>query len=106
MYFKGQNIAESENKFIQESSISKTKYDVFIDDNGVEYLFFKYRRYLPDGSLAYNYDKDFFITYDGDFCDVVSPYFEILEETIEPDGDLIQYAGIRLDILMKLDIHN
>lgn len=105
MYFSDKNVASDDSQFVEESPLSKTTYEVFIDENGVEYLFFKYRRYLPDGTLAHNYDKNFFVNYNGDFCDIVSPYYEVLKEITEEDGDLIQYAGIRLDILMQIEIN-
>ena len=39
------------------------------------------------------------------FYDIASPHFEILEEHIDDYGYLVKYAGIRLDILMNLEIN-
>ena len=105
LYFGKTDISQYENKFIPAYTAVKKEYEIHIDENDVEYLFFKYKRFLPDGTLEYNYAKDFFYSDSGNFYNTLSPYFEILEETLESDGDLIQYAGIRLDILIQLEIN-
>ena len=99
------DITKYDNKFIPSYKVTKNAYEVYIDENGAEYLFFKHKRYLSDGSLEYDYAEDFFASYNGDFYDIVSPYLEVLKEIIDIDGDLIQYSGIRLDILMQLEIN-
>ena len=106
MYFRSKNITSDDDKFIAQPNVNQTKYEVFIDENGVEYLFFEHEAYLEDGSLYYNYSKDLFYNYNSnDFYDIALPYFEILKEQTYENGTLIKYAGIRLDILLNLEIN-
>ena len=64
VYFKNENVIQDNNHYIQ-GSLSKKRYEVYIDTNGIPYLFFKHETYLvEDGSLHKNYSKDLFFEYE------------------------------------------
>ena len=87
-------------KYIHYPEFGGGVLDVYVDGNDVEYLYFYYGSYYEDGSEYENYAQKRF----GEHYEYLSQYFEILEEHIDDYGYLVKYAGIRLDILMNLEI--
>ena len=92
-------------KFFTGNSVIGFGFEVYIDENGVEYLFFEHESYFPDGSLSRNYSENLFYNYTGDLYEIASPHFEILKEYIDENGHLITYAGIKLDVLLQLEVN-
>ena len=94
---------EGDVKFLAQDNVYQ-KYEAYVDGDGVEYLFFKHRKFSPEGALTNDYSEQLFFSPEGDFYGKASPYFEILNEVTDEYGNLIQYAGIKLDILLGLEI--
>ena len=103
MYMGLNPALEGDVKFLAKNNVYQ-KYEAYVDGDGVEYLFFKHRKFSPEGTLTNDYSEQLFYSSEGDFYGKASPYFEILKEVTDENGNLIQYAGIKLDILLKLEI--
>ena len=71
--------------------------EVYVDPNGIEYLYFYYGSYYEDGTEYENYTEKSF----GEHYEYLSRYFEILDEYINDSSRILKSAGIKLDILTK-----
>ena len=103
MFCGFENIIEGDVKFLAQDNAYQ-KYEAYVDGDGVEYLFFKHRKFSSEGTLTNDYSEQLFFSSKGDLYGKASPYFKILKEVTDEYGNLIQYAGIKLDILLGLEI--
>ena len=74
-------------------------YNMYVDENGVEYLSFLHEYCSEDGSITKNYSKDLFLQY----YDILSIHFVIIDELDEfaPNG-VRKCAGIKIETLFEL----
>ncbi len=95
LYFGFNELNES--KFIIHLEHGGGTHEVYIDENGVEYLYFYYASYYEDGTEYENYTQTRF----GVHYEYLSQYFEILDEYVNDLGRTVKMAGIRMDYLAK-----
>ena len=82
-------------KYIKSILYLSVERDVYTNESGKEYLYFKHESYQPDGSIYQNYSQDEF----GEYYDILSSHFEVLEEK-SSNNKVVSYAGIDLDTLI------
>ena len=82
-------------KYIKSILYLSVERDVYTNESGKEYLYFKHESYQPDGSIYQNYSQDEFREY----YDILSSHFEVLEEK-SSNNKVVSYAGIDLDTLI------
>ena len=99
LYFEPQFVADvvGDEKYILYPEYGGGTLEVYVDEIGVEYLYFYYGSYYEDGTEYENYTQQRF----GDYYDYLSQYFEILDEYINDSGVRVKSAGIKLDLLTK-----
>ena len=85
----------SESEFILFPEYGGGAHEVYIDETGEEYLYFSYRACTTDGFEIKNIAIDIF----GEHYTSLLDRFEILNEVVNEDGYILQYAGIGLDDL-------
>ena len=71
--------------------------EVYVDENGVEYLYFGYRAINQEGAEYENAAKKLF----DEHYESLLQYFAVLNEIRNEDGLILQYAGIRIDLLTE-----
>ena len=86
-----------ESKFMPYVKYGAGTFEIFTNENNVDYLYFVYQRSNQDGTQCVNYAINTF----GYHYDALSQYFEILNEYIGNNDILIKDGGIRLDILVE-----
>ena len=83
--------------FVPYPEYSGSDFEVYVDENGAEYLYFNYRVYYEGGSEYENVAIDIW----DEHYEYLADHFEALNETMNEDGLILQYAGIKLDELTK-----
>ena len=71
--------------------------EIYVDENGVEYLYFYYGSYYEDGTEYENYTQQRF----GEHYEYLSQHFEMLDEYVNDSGRTVKSAGIKLDLLIN-----
>ena len=104
MWFGSNNAITTGKKFISEYSAETTRYEVYTDDNGVEYLKIQgdTRAYDTDGNLyvVEDYVRKELWPYEQEYYDILSPYFTYFshsEYEDKNDGTIFRYVYIEID---------
>ena len=84
--------------FIEHNNNDHYAVKVYINDEEKQYLYFIHESYYIDGVMYKNYSKELF----GNYYEMLSPHFEILEEKLVSEEIKITYAGLDIEVLMNL----
>ena len=95
LYYESSSITEDV-FFIPYPQYAGAAFEVYVDKNGVEYVYFAYRVCDESGIEYENFAKDSLCEH----YDCLAEHFEILNESVNEDGSIFQYAGIRLTTIM------
>ena len=83
----------AESEFIDNRYNRYRSFDVYIDDNSNTYLYFTQSTYANQ-----NCGENLF----GDYYNIFSPYFVVIEETVNESGDVYRKAGLELSIIFSI----
>ena len=99
LYFEPRFVADvlGEKKYIRYPEFGGGTLEVYVDENGAEYLYFYYGAYYENGTEYENYTQDRF----GEHYEYLSQYFQILDEYVNASGRTVKSAGIKLDMLVN-----
>ena len=99
LYYEPHFMADivGDQKYIPYMEYGGGTLEICVDENGVEYLYFGYRAINQDGTEYENAAKNLF----GEHYEPLLQHFEVLNEIPNEDGLILQYAGIRLDLLAE-----
>lgn len=97
LYYDYPSWVTGESKFVPYVKYGGATFEVYIDENGIEYIYFLYESYYQDGSGYVNSAVKLFDYH----YDALSPYFEILNEYIGYNDRIVKDARIKLDILTE-----
>ena len=86
-------LLREDSQFIDNRYNQYKTFDLYLDDNGIEYLSFTTSSYYDA-----NYGKDCF----GEYYDLFSPYFITIEETINEQGEIYRQSGLELSIIVDI----
>ena len=97
LYYDYPSWVTGESKFIPYPRYGGADFEIYVDEQGNQYLYFLYESCYQDGTGYLNSAIKLF----GEHYDALSTDFEVLKEYIGYNERLTKDGGIKLDVLIK-----